>query len=120
MGVAIATGLAVGVVNLMRLLQVSLLVKMQPYRWDVLKPISAWLVSSLFTGSLLYLLSLLPISARIYGFRLPFELSLVPVFLAIYAGLLILFKVSPEDRIVLDMLRRKLLRGKKSKKKRNV
>jgi O-antigen/teichoic acid export membrane protein len=117
MGVAIATGMAVSIVNLMRLLQVRLLVKMQPYRWDVLKPVAAWLVSSLFTGSLLYLLSLAHISVRIYNVRLPFELSLVPVFLVTYIGLLARFKVSPEDQIVLDMLRRKFKRGKKNKKK---
>lgn len=117
MGVAIATGMAVSVVNLMRLLQVRLLVKMQPYRWDVLKPLAAWLVSSLFTGSLLYLLSLARISVQIYNVHLPFELSLVPIFLVIYTGLLVLFKVSPEDQVVLDMLRRKFMRGKKNKKK---
>ncbi len=115
MGVAIATGMAVSVVNLMRLLQVRVLVKMQPYRWDVLKPISAWIVSSLFTGTLLYLLSFLHVSLQFYGLHI--ELLLIPVFLAIYVGLLVLFKVSPEDQVVLDMLRRKFLRSKKNKKK---
>ncbi len=118
MGVAIATGLAVGVVNVMKLLQVFFLLKMQPYRWDVLKPVIAWVVSSLFTGTLLYLFSLVPISIRIYGFRLPFELTLVPVFLVVYIGLLALFKFSPEDQIVLNMLRKKFQRGKKNKKRK--
>jgi O-antigen/teichoic acid export membrane protein len=118
MGVAIATGMAVSVVNLMRLLQVRILVKMQPYRWDVLKPVSAWLVSSIFTGTLLYLFSLAHISVQIYAFRLPVEFCLVPVFLALYTWLLVLFKVGPEDQIVLDMLRRKFMRGKKKNKKR--
>jgi hypothetical protein len=113
--VAIATGMAVSVVNLMRLLQVRVLLKMQPYRWDVLKPISAWIVSSLFTGTLLYLLNLLHVSLQFYGLHI--ELLLIPVFLAIYVGMLVLFKVSPEDQVVLDMLRRKFLRSKKNKKK---
>ena len=55
MGVAISTGIAVSVVNLMRLLQVWILVKMQPYRWDVLKPVAAGLISAALTGGLLYL-----------------------------------------------------------------
>jgi O-antigen/teichoic acid export membrane protein len=115
MGVAIATGMAVSVVNLMRLLQVRILVKMQPFRWDVVKPLLAWLLSSLFTGMLLYLFNLLHLSAvQLFGFH--FELCLIPVFLAIYVGLLALFKVSPEDQVVLDMLRRKFLRGKKNRK----
>lgn len=117
MGVAIATGLAVGVVNLMRLLQVGLLVKMQPYSWTVLKPIGATLLASAATGALLYLLSLAHLSVQIYRLHLSFELALVPVFIAIYFGLLYLFKVSPEDKIVLDMLRRKFRRGKKNKKR---
>ena len=42
-------------VNLMRLLQVRILVKMRPYRWVALKPVSAELISALLTGGLLYL-----------------------------------------------------------------
>jgi O-antigen/teichoic acid export membrane protein len=117
MGVAIATGLAIAVVNLMRLLQVWVLVKMQPYRWDVLKPVVAGLISALLTGALLYLLGLAHVSVQISRFHLSLQLSLVPVFLVSYTGLLVLFQITPEDRIVLDMLRRKLRRGKKNTKK---
>ncbi len=113
MGVAIATGTAVSVVNLMRLLQVRILVKMQPYSWDVLKPLSAGCISALITGALLYLLDSSHIAIQVSHYHVSLDLSLVPVFLAIYTGLLILFKVGPEDKIVLDMLRRKLRRGKK-------
>ena len=118
MGVAIATGLAVGVVNIMRLLQVRLLVKMQPYNWAVLKPLGAVLISGVLTEVLLYFLSQAHLSIQISRFHLSFELGLVPVFLAIYFGLLYLFKVSPEDKIVLDALSRKFRRGKKKKKKK--
>jgi O-antigen/teichoic acid export membrane protein len=117
MGVAVATGLAVCTVNLMKLLQVRLLVKMQPYRLDVLKPVGAGLISAGVTGGLLYLLSLAHLYVQISRFRLSFELSLVPVFLACYIGLLTLFRLSPEDEIVLDALRRKFKRGKKIRKR---
>jgi O-antigen/teichoic acid export membrane protein len=113
MGVAIATGMAVSVVNLMRLLQVRVLVKMQPYRWDVLKPLSACAISALFTGLLLYLFNILHLSVQLFGFHI--QLALIPVFLAIYIWLLVLFQVSPEDEVVLSMLRRKFMGGKKKK-----
>ncbi len=85
LGTAIATGLALAIVNLMRLLQVRLLLKIHPYRWDTLKPLGAGLISSLLIGALLYFLHL---------------------------TLLMMFKFSPEDKIVIDKLRKKL-RGRK-------
>jgi O-antigen/teichoic acid export membrane protein len=116
MGVAIATGAAVSVVNIMKLLQVRLLVKMLPYQWDVIKPLGAGLISGIITGGLLYLLSLYHLSLQISRYHISFDLFLVPVFLAMYVGLLLLFKIGPEDKIVLDMLRKKLKGGKKNKK----
>lgn len=118
MGVAVATGLAVAVVNLMRLLQVRLLLKMQPYRWDVLKPLAAGVISGAITGVLLYLMRLAHLEIHIGHATLFYDLALVPVFLALYFGILALFKVSPEDKIILDTLRKKFGRGKKNKKKR--
>jgi hypothetical protein len=40
----------------------------------------------------------------------------VPVFVAMYVGLLLLFKIGPEDKIVLDRLGKKLKLGKKNKR----
>ncbi len=116
MGVAIATGAAVSVVNLMRLLQVRLLVKIQPYHWDVFKPLGAGFISSIITGGLLYLLGFYHLSLQISRYHISFDLFLVPVYVAMYVGLLLLFKIGPEDRIVLDMVGKKLRRGKKKKK----
>ena len=116
MGTAIATGLAVAVVNLMRLLQVGLILKMQPYRMDTLKPIVAGLTSAIITGGLLFFLDRLNII--FYPFRvvkLNIDLTLIPVFLAGYIILLALFKLSPEDQIVVEALRRKFKRGAKNK-----
>lgn len=111
MGTAISTGLAIAVMNLMRLLQVRLLLKMHPYRWDIIKPIGAGLLSALPTGGLLFLLSHIKSSFMIGHALISFQLLLIPVFLAGYAGLLVLFKASPEDEIVLKALRKKLRRG---------
>lgn len=106
MGTAVSTGLAVIVVNLLGLLQVVWLLKMHPYRWDMLKPVGAAILSALLTGGLLYLANLIHISLLL-------QLGLIPVFCAVYFGGLMLFKIGPEDQVVVNVLRRKLLRGKK-------
>lgn len=115
MGTAIATGIALAAVNLMRLLQVQLLLKMNPYRWDTFKPLAAGLISSLMTGGLLYLLNITPLSFQFLHLTLDIQLALVPVFLVSYVVLLALLDVSPEDKIVLDKLRGKFKGGKKKK-----
>ena len=112
LGTAIATGLALAIVNLMRLVQVRVLLKIHPYRWDTLKPLGAGLISSLLIGALLYFLNLTQISLRISHFNFSSELLLIPVLLVIYVSLLVMFKFSPEDKIVIDKLRKKL-RGRK-------
>ncbi len=114
-GTALSTGLAICVNNVMRLTQVYLRLKMQPYRWDTLKPVGAGLISTVFTGGPLYLLSHAHLhDTFIVGHAVvPLELGLIPVFLASYAVLLFLFKISPEDEIVLSMLRKKFRRSKK-------
>jgi hypothetical protein len=60
-------------------------------------------------------LNLTQISLRISRFNFSSELLLIPVLLVIYVSLLIMFKFSPEDKIVIDKLRKKL-RGRKNKK----
>jgi len=112
LGLAISTGLASGTVNLMRLLQVRLILKIQPYSWETLKPLAAWVISALLTGSLLSLFSMSNLSIQLFDIRLSIQLSLIPVFLASYIGLLALFKISPEDKIVLERLGRKFRRKK--------
>ena len=113
MGVAIATGVALSVLNLMRLLQVYIFLRMTPFRWDTLKPIAAGLFSAVVTGCFIYLLSLTNLTLRVSHLNISLELALIPVFIALYVGLLAILKVSPEDQIVLDALRRRLKRGKK-------
>lgn len=106
MGTAISTGLAVVVMNLTRLIQVRLILKIQPYNWNMLKPLTAGLIAALISGAGLYLLYSM-------HFTLIMCLGLVPLFLLIYVALIALFRLGPEDQIVVDRLRKKLLRGKK-------
>jgi O-antigen/teichoic acid export membrane protein len=113
MGTAIATGLALGALNIMRLLQVRLILKMQPYRLDTLKPLGAGLISGAVTGAGLFLLDREKWHVVVGHAIVSAQLALIPVFLASYIGLLILFKGSPEDQIVLNSLRSKFLRSSK-------
>src|SRR5205823_7685071 len=50
MGTAVSTGLAICTLNLMRVLQVRIFLKMHPWRSDIVKPIGAGLVSSALIG----------------------------------------------------------------------
>ncbi|MGZ6301133.1 MAG: MATE family efflux transporter [Ktedonobacteraceae bacterium] len=113
MGVAIATGVALGVLNLMRLLQVYIFLGMTPFRRDTLKPIGAGLLSAVLTAILIYWLSLTNLNLHLLRINLSIELALIPVFVALYMGLLALFRISSEDQIMLDTLRSKLKRSKK-------
>jgi len=119
MGTAVSTGLAVCVLNVMRLVQVAIVLKMQPYRWDTLKPLASGLVSTALVGGLIYLIIHSGFHDHFFiGHAVVFyELGLIPLFMAIYVGLLIVMKGSPEDEIVLGALRKKFLRGKNKNNK---
>jgi O-antigen/teichoic acid export membrane protein len=105
MGVAISTGMAVAVVNLLRLLQVRIFLKLHPYKWDTLKPVFAGLISSITLGIILRLLDMEHV-------KLFYGLALIPLFLAMYTGLIILFKLSAEDQIVINALSKKFKKRK--------
>jgi O-antigen/teichoic acid export membrane protein len=120
MGTAISTAFAIVVINLIRLVEVYVLLKIHPYRWDTLKPLGAGLISALLTGSLLYLLNLTHFTIQLFRIHLSIQLALVPVFLISYTLLLSLFKISSEDKIVLDRISGKFGRGKNQVMNREV
>ena len=104
----------------MRVLQVRIFLKMYPSRSDIVKPIGAGLISSALIGGILYLLYFnhIQTSVRLGHAILSTQLLLIPVFLVIYVWLLVRFKGSPEDEIVLKAIRKKFLRGKGKKKRK--
>ena len=104
----------------MRLLQVRLLLKMHPYRLDVLKPVAAGVISAAPVAGLLYLFNVdhVQMAAHLGHAILSIQLFLIPVFLVSYIALIRQFKSSPEDEIVLKALRKKFLGGKKKNKKK--
>ncbi len=90
--------------NIVRVVQVRVLLNMSPYRKEMLKPLLAGLMSSAPIAALLLLLR---------GSQVWLHLLLMPVFLLCYIGLLMLFRGGPEDRVVLHALREKFLPVKK-------
>lgn len=124
MGTAISTGLAIGVLNIMRLLQVGLLLKMHPYYAEDWKPLGAGFITCAVIGGALYLLyhyhGHFHTSLRIGHAILSVQLLLIPVFLVVYIFVMSRFKASPDDEIILKALRKKFLGGKgKNKGKKN-
>ncbi|HLX41402.1 MAG TPA: polysaccharide biosynthesis C-terminal domain-containing protein, partial [Ktedonobacteraceae bacterium] len=113
MGIAVATVLAILVVNAMRVLQVRLLLKMQPYRLDVLKPIAASLIAAAIIGIPVYAMSYVNFTVKFFRAQLYPQLLLVPVFVLLYIWLVARFKISPEDKIVLDKFSKRFKPGKK-------
>src|SRR5579859_7175215 len=103
MGAALGTMGALILLNIVRYGQVRLLLKMNPYAWDVLKPFGAGILAGAITGGLLLLLGRMNVFIH---------LLLIPVCLGCYFGFLILFKVGPEDMVVIDALRKKIVRTK--------
>ena len=105
MGAALGTMVTLILVSVLRYIQVRLLLKINPYAWDVLKPFGAGILGAGITGCLLLLLQKMSVFV---------QLLLIPVCLGCYIGFLVLFKVGPEDMVVVDALRKKILRAKKN------
>lgn len=103
-GAACASAFSITAIQLLRLAEVWYFLKMHPYRWDFLKPV----FSGLFAVIIVTMISHSGISTA-EMFRLPI---LVTLFLSSYVGFLWLLKLSPEDHIVLNGLKRKIFRQK--------
>ncbi len=112
-GTAISTSVALIAINAARVVEIYFLLKMHPYRWNMLKPLAAGIISGLLTAGLLYLLDKLIASNAFLSTSFPIQLILVPVFLACYTALLVLFKIDPEDRIIVDWILKKVPFGKR-------
>jgi O-antigen/teichoic acid export membrane protein len=118
-GTAISTSAALVAINAVRVVEIRIFLKMHPYRWDMLKPLAAGLVSGAITFGLLRVLDMLIASNVVLSTRIPIQLILVPVLLALYIAVLVMLKIDPEDRIIVDRLRKKLPGGKGKKKNKS-
>lgn len=100
MGTALGTTITLLLMNVVRFFEVRLLLNLYPYNWDILKPLGAACLSALLVESSIQLFSDAP---------LLMYLLLIPIFMTSYIGFLFLFSVGPEDAIVLDALKKKVL-----------
>ncbi len=116
LGAAIAALVGSVVVETLRVTEVWVLEKIQPYRWDFWKQAVA-AGSSLALG--FGLQELVPVGRNLF-----LAAGQAVVVLAVYIGLTLAFRLSEEDRFVLDRvsrrLRRKLARHRDGKPKRPV
>jgi O-antigen/teichoic acid export membrane protein len=102
-GAAVAASLAVIILNTLCLIEVYWIMRIQPYRWDLLKPAVAGGVASAVG---LVLLRLIHID---YGYAaIPGTLALVTAFTLVYVLILIVLRFSEEDLMVLHAIRAKL------------
>jgi O-antigen/teichoic acid export membrane protein len=103
-GAAGANAFSISAIQLLQLLEVWYLLGMHPYHLDFLKPI----LSCLFSVLLLTVISHIGLNTN--------SLIIIPIlsaiFLLSYGGFLWLFKLSPEDYVILDNLRYRLLKQK--------
>ncbi|RPJ54447.1 MAG: hypothetical protein EHM23_29015, partial [Acidobacteria bacterium] len=98
-GAAWAALISSFILNVARLVEVYVLFKLQPYNWEILKPIGAALVASVCAwGSYL--------SASPLGMYPAFAAGTVAL-AASYLALLMLFGLARDDRLILAALRRR-------------
>lgn len=101
-GAALANTLSVTAVQLLRLAEVWYFLKVHPYRPDTLKPICSCALS------VFILVMIAPFGVNKHSIFMAPLLSIL--FLTSYVAFLWIFKLSPEDRIVLTNLKDKLLK----------
>lgn len=106
-GAALAFVFSNSLVQLLRLIEVWYFLKIHPYRQNFIKPI----LSSVASVLLLKIIHLYAIN-EIHTIMLPF---LFILYMASYTGFLWLLKFAPEDHIVLDEMKSKLLKIKMPK-----
>jgi len=106
-GGACAGAFSITAIQLLRLCEVWLFLRMHPYRLDFLKPVASCLISVSLLAGIVQLE--IPITRFV---MLPFLLML---FLLSYTGFLWLLKFSTEDRIILNSLKNRMFSGKMAK-----
>lgn len=110
LGAALASSLTVVILNLVGLAEVWWIMKIQPYRWEMLKPLAAGGVAAV-VGVLLVRLTHAggPSASALADFG--YSVGLVLAFLAIYMAALWRMGLTAEDRMVFAAIRGKFLRS---------
>lgn len=96
-GAAVASALTLILINLLRTMEVYAFLRLWPFDWSLIKPLGA----SIIAAAAGYTVSHVPMQTYLI---LQIALGIFVVW-GTYALLIILFKLSPEDRLILDKLR---------------
>lgn len=102
-GAAIATGSSIAFVNILRLAEVYILLRMHPFKMNFIKPCVAGLVSSLPLFFILKNIS----SVSMFGM-----IALSLLFTGVYALLMYVLKLEDDDEYVLKLIYEKLINWK--------
>jgi O-antigen/teichoic acid export membrane protein len=109
LGAALASSLTVALLNAVCLAQVWWIMKIQPYRWEVLKPLAAGGAAAVVGLVLMYLTQAgTGVSSSITDFFA--SVGLVLAFLAVYMFGLMRLGLTEEDRQVFEAVRAKFFR----------
>jgi O-antigen/teichoic acid export membrane protein len=104
-GAAVAVALSISLLQLLRLLQVWIFLKLHPFRMDFIKPIISTFASVIILA-LFHYAAMNEISIAMLPFLFIF-------YLITYSGFLWLMRLSPEDHIVLNGVKTTLIRSKR-------
>ncbi|MEM9907643.1 MAG: oligosaccharide flippase family protein, partial [Cyanobacteria bacterium P01_D01_bin.44] len=100
MGAAIATGISILAVNLLRILQVQLVLNMHGFNWSYLKAIGAGTIATVIS---------LVINSRTIAVSSPINILITTaVIIAIYIPLLLMMGLEKSDQLVLRKVQQKL------------
>jgi len=104
-GAAISVTASLVLINIIRLMEVFIILKIHPYRWDFVKPLFAGGVAILmvFVTKLFDLNFKNSLLSLVLGFLL---------FLFVYSGSLFLSGIEKEDRFILDKVKKSITRRK--------
>lgn len=107
LGAAISLGISIGIINIIRLLEVYFLLKIHPYRLDFLKPLASGGTAMIFVSAF-----------KKYAVQMNSDLAQIAInsfiFMMIYVLIVLLLKINKEDKLLLDQIKAKILRKNNS------
>jgi O-antigen/teichoic acid export membrane protein len=105
-GAAISVTASLALINIIRLVEVMIILKIHPYRWDFFKPLLAGGV----TAFVAYIIKSVDLDFQNYLISL---VSGLFVFLLVYAGSLLFLGIEKEDKYILEKVK-KAIAGRKT------
>lgn len=103
MGAAVANAISLIAINLVEVSEIYYILKMHPFRTDILKPIGAGIATSIIFISILHLEFI-----KVNQYNILFLIILYIMFFTLYLIFIFLLKLSKEDTLIVRLLIRKL------------